>query len=799
MAGALKERLSKAMREGLGRAGKGTSASQAAAAASSLEELGITGVHFKSSDEDLQEFTDRLWHDQDDRIEPRSREWRQIMHYVANEQFLAYHRGRREWIERKAVPWRIRASYNIMGKAAELRTSRLTENKPAISVQPASVDRADVDRAEYKETLFWGLWEKLSLLSTIVEVRAWATLNGCGFLKAGWDPEAGVELPRTLKRPKFATIQVPKLDALGQQVPDPVTGAPVMIEKQIYAGIEEVYLDAKGEELGPTEMMVDDEDNPGKKKKVRVPVPDEADCYNEGEAYVDARSAFNIRYDVYADEPDESWYVQDTEIHSGLNVVSMFPDAIEKLREARTADDEEKASFWKPMTERESTVTLLAERSRKNADDQLTGELDKEYVVRETWIYPKTRLLRKLWGKQGAYLVTVGDKLVHKSALPEWARRRCNFIRLPDVPEKGNHYCKPHLRDILPLQDDINRARSQMAERNAIESRLILGAAQGHQMNVRLLGGMPGVLLTYRSAAHKPEPINLQQRGQGADSFYQTSLEAATDLGNMNDATTGKLPSAGLAAKAIYALQYADERSIKKTSALQDVALKKLALALDAITRVEYKEARKVRVTGEDRSFLVESEILPEHLDTEVDYFFTPGSMMSRQKEAIRNEMIALMKEGLVDPNVVKKHIATASPDVFRTSYDLQEAKARRVLSKILRHGERGLMPDRVDDPAIHLDVIKELMLTSKWDVLGDEEKQSIEQLFAAHEATIAQQQLAAQQAANPALAAAPPAPTGSGEQPPLGAPPAAPGVAEGASELEAAAGGMAPPAGFGQ
>lgn len=798
MAGALKERLGKAMREGLGRVGKGTSAAQATAAASSLEDIGITGVSFQSSDEDLAEFTDRLWHDQDDRIEPRSREWRQIMHYVANEQFLAYHRGRREWIERKAVPWRIRASYNVMGKAAELRTSRLTENKPAITVQPASIDRADVDRAEFKETLFWGLWEKLSLLATIIETRSWATVNGAGFFKVGWDPEAGVELPRTLKRPKYETIQVPEFDEFGQQVPDPVTGEPVMVQKQIYAGIEEVYLDAAGEEIGPVETMIDDEEDPGKKKKVRLPIPENADCYNEGEVYVDSRSAFNVRWDAYADEPDESWYIQDTEILAGSKVVSMFPDALEAVKQARTADDEEKASFWKPMTERDSTVTLLAERSRKNADDQLTGELDKEYVVRETWIYPKTRFLRKLWGKNGAYLVTVGDQLVHKSALPEWAKRRCNFIRLPDVPEKGNHYCKPHLRDLLPLQDDINRARSQMAERNAIESRLILGAVQNHQMNVRLLGGMPGVLLTYRSEAHAPKAINLAQQGQGADAFYRSSLEAATDLGNMNDATTGKLPSAGLAAKAIYALQYADERSIKKTSALQDVALKKLALAIDAVTRVEYKEARKVRVTGEDRSFLVESEILPEHLDTEVDYYFTPGSMMSRQKEAVRNEMIALMDKGLVNPNQARKHIATAVPDVFRTSYDLQEAKARRVLSKILRKGERDLQPDPVDDPEIHSEIIRELMLTEKWDVLGDDEKAAIQRLFDAHQATIAQRQLAAAGASATPPAPAPSSQPASGEQPPtgqLGVAPSAPGIPEGASELEAAAREMAPPA----
>jgi hypothetical protein len=169
------------------------------------------------------------------------------------------------------------------------------------------------------------------------------------------------------------------------------------------------------------------------------------------------------------------------------------------------------------------------------------------------------------------------------------------------------------------------------------------------------------------------------------DEFYQSSLAAASDLGNMNDASTGKLPSAGFAAKAIYALQYADERSISKTSTLQDESLKKLAFAIDAVTRAEYKEARKVRISGEDRDFLVESEILPDQLDTDIDYYFTPGSMLSKQKEAVRNEMLALRDAGMIDNATCRKFIATAVPDVFRTSNDLHEAKARRNLNDILR------------------------------------------------------------------------------------------------------------------
>lgn len=762
MPGSVKARLSAAMLEGLGRAGKGSTRPAAQAAAQKLTDLGITGVSYASTDEELAEWEHRLWHEQDDPIEERQKEWRQIMHYAANEQFLAYHRGRREWIERKTVPWRIRASYNIIGKAVELRTQRLTENKPAISVQAATVDRGDVDKAEYKETLFWALWEKLSLHTRIVDARHWATLCGAGFLKIGWDPDAGVEVPVTQKRLRYETVQVPATDPAGAPLVGP--DGPVMASKQVYAGIEEYYVDRNGNDLGPVEGMVPDEDNPGQQKKVRLPVPEGADAYHEGEVYVEDRSSFNIRWDRYADDPDESWYVQDAQILSGSKVVAMFPDAAEKLGEARSASHEERAHFWTALQERHATWDHTVNHHGHNGQPVgdatgLQGALDKDYLVRETWIFPKNPFLAKLWGKEGTYLITVGGVLLSKSSLPKWALKKCPFIRFLDLPEKGNHYGKPHMRDLLPLQDDINRARSMMAERLAIESRLILGAPQNHGINIRLMGGMPGVLLTYRSRDHQPTPIQLTQQGQGAEGFYKSSLDAAADLGNMNDASTGKLPAAGIPAKAIYALQYADDRSIKKTATLQDESLKKLAMAIDAVTRVEYREARKVRITGQDRSFLIETELLPDQLDTDVDYFFQPGSMLQIQKETVRNEMLALRDARLIDDQTVKKFLPTAVPDVFRLSNDLHEAKARRNLSKILRDGVRNLQPDPFDVAAVHVQVLESCMLTQRWDVLGEGEKQAITELWQAY------QQMAAQQAAPPPPAPAPGTPDATYQQ----------------------------------
>ncbi|MFL5912772.1 MAG: hypothetical protein ACJ768_19675 [Gaiellaceae bacterium] len=771
------DRFSGAMREGLlgGRAkkpatkkaGYGLAGKKAAKAEDELEQLGILSVSVKSTPAEMEDFVDRLWHALDDELELNKKEWDLHLLYCANEQALAYHRDRRTWIPRRTLPWRIRSIYNVTQKAVNIRVARLVGNKPMVSVQAQSADVDDVERAEYKETLFWYLWERLYLQMKWTMGRRWAAKCGSAFLKAGFDPDAGAPSPATQKRLKFVDVMQP----------DPTTGIPT--PAKVYAGLEEYFVDEQGNDLGPCLIDQPDELDPtGATKQVRAEIPEGAQWLGEGEATVTVRSPFNVRFDKYAETIRDSWYIQDGEILPLSKIAAMHPDKIQELREARTANEDEKALRWRGLTPQLLDVASSA--YAKNSDGQASHvALDRELFYLETWIFPKNQLLKRLWGEKGCRVVTVGGVEIARTALPEWALKACPFIQIIDTLEEGNGYHKSFLRDLIPLQDDINRSRSMRAERIGLMSRLLLWAPANHGANVKALGGMNGVLVTTRSQAHKPEALNLGTGDPGIREFEQDSIAAAADLGNMNDASTGKLPSAGLAAKAIYALQYADEQSITEASALQDTALKQLAEALDQITRHEYTAARKVRLVGDDRAFMVEHEISPEDLKADVDYTFVPGSMLSRQKEAVKNEMMQLLQMGLVDPATVKKHLSTAVPDVFRSSYTLQEAKAKRTLQRILRaSGPINVQPAPFDDPAIACGVLEEFALTAKWDLIAPEKQQQVMQLWQAYKV---QQQMAAQQAAAAAANAAPAAPGG-----PPGAP--KPGAQGGGAPLLGAA-----------
>ena len=777
------------------------------------EDFGLINVGLHSQPEDMADWERRLWHDQDDVVEERAREWVQAIYYDANYQYITYHRDMRRWIPRRTVPWRVRSIYNITHKSVNWRVSRLTENKPQVQVQARSEDREDVERAEYKEMLFWYLWDRLRIHEKIRKGRRWSALCGVGFLKGGWDPTAGEGTPATKFLDETIEIDLPPEE--GDRGAAMILG----VAKETLTVPTEYYVDAAGNKLGPVYEIEMDEDlteeerlrdeaeegevrsdmsPPKEPLRKRQEPPEGTATLNDGEAYIDVRTPFNLRWERYVDDIADSWYVQDADILPASRILALWPKAIQRLKEATPASDEDKALQWQGVVPRRWQFQYEGTeygRAQNTDSNETVGYVDREYLVRETWIFPKTDHLKKLWGQSGRVLVTVGGVLVEHYPLPRWAIEACPFVALPEDYEPGNHYYRTFLRDIVPIQDDINRSRSHLAEAGMVAARPMIGALQNNQINMKLLGHMPGVLVTYRSPQHKPEMLQFNPSVQIMRDFYDTSLAAAQDIGNMNEASTGKLPSAGLAAKAIYALQYADERSITEVSNAQDDALNRIAQLLDAITKREYDDERKIRVVGENRFYLAEADILPEHLQAEVDYRFVPGSMLERQKEAVRNEVSQWLEMGLIDQARAAKLLPSAVPGGLRQSHDLHEAKARRQVQMILT-GKEGSDPQPWDNPAVHVMVIEETMLAAKWQHVPEDRQARIIQLWQAYKQQMAPPPMPGGGGGEPAPGAG--AQPGAGGQPPIGAPeqdfPMPGAVEQMAGQAEGA---MAPPPEF--
>jgi hypothetical protein len=198
---------------------------------------------------------------------------------------------------------------------------------------------------------------------------------------------------------------------------------------------------------------------------------------------------------------------------------------------------------------------------------------------------------------------------------------------------------------------------------------------------------------------------------------------------------------------------------------------------------------------------MVEQEIGPDALIVDVDYHFVPGSMLAKQKEVIRNEMLTLYEAGLIQGHEVRKYLATSVPDVFRRSYDLQEARAKRVLHKMIKENAQH-QPMPFDDPQVFMAVFQEFMLSHKWDGLPQQTQQLLLQTWQGYAVQHQQQQM--QQMQMQAMMAQA---TGGGaggtpakQSKPQGAESPEEPVVRGAQDMERrATGSMQPPQGFGE
>lgn len=772
---------------------KGFDGRKARSLKATTDALGLMDVNYASDNETLEQYYNALvTADQWIRWD-YEREWMLHLLYERGQQDISYDTGSRTYISRPRLAWQIRSTYNLLSEIQNLHVSRLTENKPTVTLQSRTADRRDVEKAELKEQVFWYLWERLSIQRRIVDARRWAFACGSAFFKCTWNPDAGQYHAATMKRPKVATIQVPQVDpATGQYVMGP-DGVAVMQQVEVEAGDEEYYVDKDGNDLGPVVSTVTDPD--GTVREVKNPVPKDCEWLAEGEAEVEVRSSFNIFYDRSADHLRDSPWVLDKRLVTAPQLAQMGfdPEKLEKANQAVVTNWALATTGFQPRYGYgpQGVGAWTQPRGSARPDDVMS--FNTYYELAELWQFPTTPMQRKQWGEQGCILTFVGETLVNKRPLPEWALRARPFVQLLAKREEGNHYGRPNARDLIPLQDDINRSRSMLAQRALLNSRSLLWAPQNNGLNLRAFSGFPATLVTTKSAEQKPETLNLISSDGGITSeFYASSLSAMRDLGHANDASTGKQPSAGTPAKAIYALQWADERSIVEESGNQDLALKELAEALDAITRSEYASGRMIRLVGTDRAFMTEFELTEEDLAIDVDYTFLPGSMVARQKEAIKNELLQLKEAGLMDNATVMKAFPTAVPDAFRLSYNLQDAHARRLLDQMLK-GETvmAVVPKPWEAPDIHAGVLQEFLLTRQADLIEPQRLAAITQTWQAYD------QLA-KQAANPVAQGAAaqggnPLPAGAGDPQMQSLAPA-----QGAAVMEAQTEQMAPPPSFG-
>lgn len=270
---------------------------------------------------------------------------------------------------------------------------------------------------------------------------------------------------------------------------------------------------------------------------------------------------------------------------------------------------------------------------------------------------PDSVLCKEVWIKPGAHkdfpnggmITTVANTVVFASDEGlVYKHGQYPFIKFDHVPS-GKFYADSVIVDLIPLQKEYNRTRSQLVEARNRMSKPQLRAPKGSIIPSQITSE-PGIVIEYRPGLAPPEPMPLQ----GVPSYVVQELSILQgdmeDVSSQHAVSRGELPSGLTAATAISYLQEQDDAPLSHTYQSIEEGFQKLAFQVLNLVVQYWDVEHTVKVTGTDGAF--DTMVLrSSDVQSGTDIRMEAGSSLPTSKAARQAFLMDLMKNGFIDPN----------------------------------------------------------------------------------------------------------------------------------------------------
>lgn len=277
-----------------------------------------------------------------------------------------------------------------------------------------------------------------------------------------------------------------------------------------------------------------------------------------------------------------------------------------------------------------------------------TSENQKGVLCLEVWIKPnRVKLL-----PQGGMFLVVGESVVEylpgteESPWP-FQHKMYPFAKLSHIPS-GKFYTDSSLVDLIPLQKEYNRTRSQIIENKNKMSKLQLLAEKG-SVDPSKITTEPGQVIEYNMGYQKPEPMPIQGLPTYVLEELDRILSDIADISGQHEVSKGQVPPGVTAATAINYLQEQDDSILSYTFTALEEAFEKVAFMTLSYVQQFWDVPRTVKVTGTDEYFdsmMFKGSDLGGNTDIKIE----SGSALPLSKSAKQAFIMDLMKMGFIDP-----------------------------------------------------------------------------------------------------------------------------------------------------
>lgn len=268
---------------------------------------------------------------------------------------------------------------------------------------------------------------------------------------------------------------------------------------------------------------------------------------------------------------------------------------------------------------------------------------------------PDSVLCYEMWLKPGAHkyfpnggLIQCIDKYVVSiidDGIP-YEHGEYPFIHFTHIPT-GTFYAASVIEDIVPLNKEYNRTRSQLIEAKNRTAKPQLIAPIG-SIDPSKVTSEPGQVILYRPGMAPPQPLPMQAVPSYVLQELDRILMDIEDITAQHQVSKGNVPAGVTAATAISYLQERDDSVLAPTYASIEEGMEKLARQVLSHVVQYWDVPRTVKITGDDGAF--DTLVLKgTDVATGKDIRMEGGSALPVSKAARQAFLMDMIKLGVID------------------------------------------------------------------------------------------------------------------------------------------------------
>lgn len=406
-----------------------------------------------------------------------------------------------------------------------------------------------------------------------------------------------------------------------------------------------------------------------------------------------------------------------------------------------------------------------------------TSTLDQKYLSAlglQSLTGIETVLVKEMWVKpcvmfpQGAVVIWAGDStpLLIQDSLP-YGHGEYPFTKFTHIPT-GRFYGESTITDLIPLQKEYNRTRSQVIEAKNRMARPQLIAPKG-SVDPNRITTEPGLIIFYTPGYTPPTALKMEPIPSYVMDDMQRCITDMADISFQHEVSKGHTPPGVTAATAISYLQEEDDSSLADTVASIEEGVEKIGKHFLEFIQEFWVNDRTVTIVGSDNAY--ESMVMSQtNIAGNTDLNIQAGSAMPRSRAAKQAFITQLGQMGWIPPDRALRYMDMAETGRLYEELQIDVRQAQRENLKML-NGEQ-VPVNTWDDHQQHVLEHNNERKKQKFENSPDQVKQLFEQHVQMHQMVMQQNMVQAQggMGAGPGAPMVPGGPPGPGV--PSGGPP---------------------------